>query len=70
MLLTKKQYEKKKNCNVKAHNWFGSDFIKTELSKYFDVYINEDNTMFYIFGTSKLINELEDYKFRYESCAK
>jgi hypothetical protein len=48
-LLTKEEYIKRKMPEVKAHNWYGIDFIKSELPKHFDVYINEDNTMFYIF---------------------
>ena len=49
MLLSKEEYLKRRMPNLKAHQWFGSDFIRDSLSKHYDVYIDDERTLFYVF---------------------
>ena len=48
MLLTKEQYAKKKGIpEIKAKLWYGIDFVRVELCKNYDIYIDEN--MIYVF---------------------
>lgn len=48
VLLTKEKFNKRKLPYLKAHQWWGSEFIKNDLAKHYDVYIEDDRAIFYI----------------------
>lgn len=48
MKITKEQNRLRKNCILKAHYWFGSDVFE-EVFKDYDFYVDEENTMFYVY---------------------
>jgi len=49
MELTKEQVNKRKNCLIKGHLWFGEDELKKILKDY-DYYKNEDLKLFYVYN--------------------
>ena len=47
--LTKQEERQRKNCLLKAHYWYGSKFAEKELSQKYDIYIDYENAMIYIY---------------------
>ena len=49
MEITKEENNKRKNCLLKAHYWFGSVELKKILKDNYDYYIDYENTLFYVY---------------------